>query len=142
MTALAQPVLIGGRQLRLSRLWLWLSSTAALLAAAGNIAGLLAGGRIYGKETVALADASAAQDIVNLLVVVPLMVALAVLASRGSLRAHLSWLGCAALTTRQLPRLWLSQLRRLGPLRHRCAPSEATRLRCHTAAVAVRRPRQ
>jgi hypothetical protein len=58
----------------------------------------LAASRIYGKETVALADASAAQDIVNLLVVAPLLVTLALWASRGSLRAYLGWLGCVAFT--------------------------------------------
>jgi len=89
---------VSGSLVRLSGLWLWLSLTAALLAAAGNVAGLVAADSIYDKETVALADASAAQDIVNLVLVAPLLVALGVLASRGSLRAYLAWLGCLAFT--------------------------------------------
>jgi hypothetical protein len=89
---------VGRRQGWLSGLWLWLSLTAALLAAAGSGAGLWASDSIYGKETVALADASAAQDIVNLLLVAPLMTVLAVWASRGSLRAYLCWLGFVAFT--------------------------------------------
>ena len=87
---------VGRRPVRLSGLWLWLSLTAALLAAAGSGAGLWASDSIYDKETVALADASAAQDIVNLVLVAPSMAALAVSASRGSLRAYLCWLGFLA----------------------------------------------
>lgn len=69
---------------RLSRLWLWLSLTAAPLAAVGSVAGLVAPGSLYGQETVALADASTAQDLVNLVLVAPSMAALAVWASRCS----------------------------------------------------------
>jgi hypothetical protein len=85
-------------QVHLSGLWLWLSLTAALLAALGSVAALWASDSVYDKETVALADASAAQDIVNLVLVTPLLAALAVLASRGSLRAYLCWLGLLAFT--------------------------------------------
>jgi hypothetical protein len=88
----------GGHPVRLSGLWLWLSLTAALLAAVGSVAGLLAPDSIYDQETIALADASAAQDIVNLVLVAPLMAALAVGASRGSLLAYLCWLGLVAFT--------------------------------------------
>lgn len=87
-----------GRVVRLSGLWCWLSSIAALVAAAGSAAGLSAAQRFYGEETAALADAAAAQDIVNLLLVAPLLVALAVRAARGSLPAYLCWLGCLAFT--------------------------------------------
>ena len=52
---------------------LWLSLSAALLAAAGSVVGLLAADAVYGKETAALADLAAAQDIVNLLLVAPLL---------------------------------------------------------------------
>jgi hypothetical protein len=89
---------VGRHPVRLSGLWLWLSLTAALLAAVGSVAGLLASDSIYDQETVALADASAAQDIVNLALVAPLMAALAVGASRGSIRAYLCWLGLVAFT--------------------------------------------
>lgn len=57
---------VGRHPVPLSGLWLWLSLTAALLAAAGSITGLLASDSIYDRETFALADASAAQDIVSL----------------------------------------------------------------------------
>jgi len=77
---------------------LWLSLTAALLAAAGSVAGWLAAGSIYSKDTVSHADASAAQDLVNLLVVAPLLVALGVWAIRGEIRAYLGLLGCLAFT--------------------------------------------
>ena len=83
---------------QLSRLWLWLSVTAAVLGAAGSVAGLSDPGSIYHQETVALADASTAQDIVNLFLVAPLTALLGVLASRGSLRAYLCWLGFVAFT--------------------------------------------
>jgi hypothetical protein len=89
---------VGRRPVRLSGIWLWLSLIAALLAAVGSGAGLWASKSIYDKETVALADAAAAQDIVNLLLVAPLIAALAVWASRGSLRAYLCWLGFVAFT--------------------------------------------
>jgi len=77
---------------------MWLSLAAALVAAAGSIVGLLAADRIYGQETAALADAAAAQDTVNLAIVVPLIVALGIRASRGSVRAYVCWLGCLAFT--------------------------------------------
>ncbi|WP_328326047.1 hypothetical protein OHA70_37080 [Kribbella sp. NBC_00382] len=54
--------------------------------------------RIYGQETTVLADASTAQDIVNLVLVAPLMAVLGVRASRGSPRAYLCWLGFVAFT--------------------------------------------
>jgi hypothetical protein len=87
-----------GPEVRLGRLWLGLSSTAALLAAAGSVVGLAAADRVYGQETDALAAAAAAQDIVGLTIVAPLLVVLGVAASRGSLRAYLGWSGCLAFT--------------------------------------------
>ncbi|MHA6781920.1 hypothetical protein ACVGOW_13135 [Pseudonocardia saturnea] len=87
-----------GSEVRLGRLWLGLSTAAALLAAAGSVVGLAAGDRVYGQETDALADAAAAQDVVGLTIVAPLLVVLGVAASRGSLRAYLGWTGCLAFT--------------------------------------------
>ncbi|WP_460492606.1 hypothetical protein [Dactylosporangium cerinum] len=66
----------GDVPVRLARRWSRLASAAAGLAAAGSIAGLLAGHRIYGRETTVLADAAAAQDVVNLALVAPLLVVL------------------------------------------------------------------
>jgi hypothetical protein len=85
-------------QVRLGRLWLGLSSTAAVLAAAGSVVGLAATDRVYGRETDALADAAVAQDVVGLVVVAPLLVVLGVAAARGSLRAYLGWSGACAFT--------------------------------------------
>lgn len=71
----------------------------AVLVAAASAVGLLAAGRIYGKETVALYDAATAQDFVTLLVVVPLLAWLALKARRGSLAALLCVPGVLAFTT-------------------------------------------
>lgn len=87
-----------GPGVRLGRPWLGLSTAAALLAAAGSVVGLAAGDRVYGGETDTFADAAAAQDVVGLTVVAPLLVVLGVAASRGSLRAYLGWTGCLAFT--------------------------------------------
>src|SRR5680860_440964 len=88
----------GDVTVRLSGLWMWLSLAAALLAAAGSVVGLMAADRIYGQETAVLADAAAAQDVVNLVLVAPLLVVLGIWASRGSLCAYVSRLGCLAFT--------------------------------------------
>jgi hypothetical protein len=82
----------------LPRLWLWLAVGAASVAAAGSAVGLAAASRIYGSETVALADAAAAQDWVNLLVVSPLVVILGLRARAGDQEARLVWFGCLGFT--------------------------------------------
>lgn len=82
----------------LPRLWRSLSLAAAGLAGVGSTLGFVAGDRIYGQETTSLADAAAAQDSVNLVLVVPLLIVLGRSASRGSLAAYLGWLGCLAFT--------------------------------------------
>lgn len=87
-----------GRGLRLRQLWLWLSVVAAAIAAVGSAVGLVAADRIYGQETTDLADQSLAQDAVNLVVVVPLIIVLGLRAARGAVRAYLCWLGCLAFT--------------------------------------------
>jgi hypothetical protein len=78
--------------------WAGLSVAAGTLAAAGNVAGLLWPERLYGMETTALVDQAIAQDLVGLVVVAPALVVLAVLARRGSVTAHLLWLGALAFT--------------------------------------------
>jgi hypothetical protein len=87
-----------GQETRLPKVWACLSAGAALLAIAGSVVGLLAAGPIYGHETSVLGDAAAAQDLVNLVLVGPLLLVLAVRASRGSLRSWLCWLGCLSFT--------------------------------------------
>lgn len=85
-------------EVRLGSCWSWLGGAAAVLAAAGSVVGLAAPAAVYGRETTALADAATAQDTVNLVLVVPLLLVLGVRASRGSLRACLGWTGCVAFT--------------------------------------------
>ena len=75
-----------------------LSIGAVVLSVVGCLVGLLAAGRIYGRETTALADAATAQDLVGLFVVGPLLIVLAISASRGARRAWVCWLGCLAFT--------------------------------------------
>ncbi|MEU7916663.1 hypothetical protein [Microbispora bryophytorum] len=78
--------------------WLRLSVTAALLAAAGNIYALFNLEGVYGRETSAFIDQATAQDVVDLAVVSPAIAVLVFLALRGSLRAYLTWLGAVAFT--------------------------------------------
>jgi hypothetical protein len=83
---------------RLSPLWARLSVATALLAAAGSVVGLLEPELIYGRETLVLFNAGIAQDLVNLFLVAPLMLVLAVRASRGSRRSWLCLIGFLAFT--------------------------------------------
>jgi hypothetical protein len=78
--------------------WMWLASAAALLAAAGSVVGLLPAADIYGQETEILADQAAAQDLVNLLVVAPVLLVLGWRAHLGHLGAYFGWLGCLGFT--------------------------------------------
>lgn len=82
----------------LPSLWMWLATAGAALAAVGSLLGLMAAGDVYGGETTVLADAAAAQDWVNLVLVAPLVVVLGWLARRGQLRAQLIWFGCLGFT--------------------------------------------
>lgn len=82
----------------LPKVWAVLSAGAALLAIAGSAIGLIAADSIYGRETPALSNAAAAQDLVNLVLVGPLLLVLALRAYRGSLRSWMCWLGCVAFT--------------------------------------------
>lgn len=83
---------------RLPALWAWLSVLAAVLAAVGSVLGLWLSGRIYGQETSELVIAALAQDLVNLFLVAPLMVILAVGARRGSFSSGLCLIGFLAFT--------------------------------------------
>lgn len=82
----------------LSSLWMWLAMASALLAGLGSVAGLWFVTDIYGQETPVFADQAAAQDLVNLLVVAPLIVVLGWRAHRGHVRAYFGWLGCLGFT--------------------------------------------
>lgn len=78
-------------------IWLRLSIAAAVLAFAGSVIGL-AVDSIYARLTTTFLPQALAQDIANLVIAAPAMVICAILALRGSLRAHLIWLGVVAFT--------------------------------------------
>lgn len=78
--------------------WLRLSMAAATVAGIGSVAALLNVDQVYGQETEAFVEQAIAQDLVNLVVVTPAVLVLAVLALRGSLGAHLAWLGFVTFT--------------------------------------------
>jgi hypothetical protein len=82
---------------RFSPVWLWLSIGAALLAIAGSLAGLFAP-PIYSGLTATFLPQAIAQDTANLMLISPLMIVLAALALRNSLRAYLLWLGVVTFT--------------------------------------------
>jgi hypothetical protein len=64
----------------------------------GSIVGLLAPLAVYGRETEILFNTAIAQDLVNGLLVAPLIVVLAVFARRGRLKAWLALIGFLAFT--------------------------------------------
>lgn len=80
-----------------SRIWLWLSIAAVLIAVAGNVIGLSLKS-IYATLTPAFFPQAIAQDIASLVLVSPLWLILAILALRGSLRSYLVWLGVLVFT--------------------------------------------
>ena len=82
----------------LPRRWMGLAAAAALLAAVGSVVSLSSAATIYGQETASLADQATAQDLVNLLLVAPLVLVLGWRAHRGHLAAYLGWLGCVTFT--------------------------------------------
>ncbi|MFJ6456096.1 hypothetical protein [Paenarthrobacter sp. NPDC091669] len=83
---------------RLPRIWTWLSASAGVLAFTGSVLGILQPAAIYGRETDLLFNAALAQDVVNGLLVSPLLVILAFLARRGSMGSWLSLAGCLGFT--------------------------------------------
>jgi len=85
------PILPSGRP------WLLLAIVAAVLAIVGSIVGVSVE-RIYRDLTSDFLSQALAQDVVNLALVSPAMLVLALLALRGSLRAYLLWLGVVTFT--------------------------------------------
>jgi hypothetical protein len=73
--------------------WLWLSVFAALISATASAVALGSIDRIYGQETSSFINQAIAQDCVNLALVAPILIVLALQAGRGSLGAYLGWLG-------------------------------------------------
>jgi len=74
------------------RRWIALSLASAFLMAVASIAGVYLPGT-YAAETPSWAAQGVGQDIVNVLVVMPALLASAYLVANGSLRAFLVWLG-------------------------------------------------
>ena len=81
-----------------SPLWTGLAIAGALTAGVGSLVGLARIDRIYGGETESFIAQAVAQDLVNLVVVAPLLLITSLLARRGSPRAYLVWLGALAFT--------------------------------------------
>lgn len=84
-------------QISRSRLWIWLSIAALVLAVAGNVIALSVSA-IYARLTPYFLPQALAQDIADLAVIGPAWLIVAVLALRGSLRAYLLWLGVLTFT--------------------------------------------
>jgi hypothetical protein len=80
-----------------ARPWLLLSIIAAALALAGSVITLLSQ-HLYDTLTAVFLPQALAQDLVNVLVVSPAMIVLALLALRGSSPAFLLWLGTLLFT--------------------------------------------
>ena len=75
--------------------WLWLSLPIAVLAMTGSLIGIFLDDEIYSEETANWAAQSVGQDIANL-VAFPVLLLLALLAGKGSMRAYLGWAGVLA----------------------------------------------
>src|SRR5688572_15174455 len=101
MTTQTRP---GADQAQFTRLggqwsaWLWLTVAAAGSAAIGNLAGLVATARIYGQESTSLVQQAVAQDLVSLVLVVPLLLWLAAWTAHGSQRARPALIGALLFT--------------------------------------------
>ena len=80
------------------RPWLLLSLVAAGLAVAGNIVSLVGINEIYGDAHPALTVQAIAQDLVDLVLVAPLIVISAIAVRRGSVPAYPIWLGALTFT--------------------------------------------
>src|SRR5262245_461030 len=74
------------------RIWLALSIAAAFLMAVSSAAGIC-WPDVYARETPSWAAQGIGQDLVNLFIVAPALLACAYVAGRGSIRAWLVWLG-------------------------------------------------
>ncbi len=74
------------------RVLLWLSVPIAVLAMTASLAGVLAAST-YAAEAPNWAAQAVGQDVVNVALIYPGLLVLAWLATRGSLRAYLGWLG-------------------------------------------------
>jgi hypothetical protein len=74
------------------RLWVWLSVFVSVLVAGASAAGIFVMG-IYGQETASYAAQGIGQDIVNIVIAVPVLLVSAYFLGKRSVRAFLAWLG-------------------------------------------------
>ena len=79
------------RSLRTTKIWLWLTGPIAILVAIAAGAGFFIED-LYRDAPVNAAQA-VGQDLITLVVALPVLIVSAVLALHGSMRAHLVWLG-------------------------------------------------
>jgi hypothetical protein len=79
------------RSPRATRIWLWLTGRIAFLVTIAAGVGFFIDG-VYRDAPVNAAQA-VGQDLITLLMALPVLVVSAILAHRGSMRAHLVWLG-------------------------------------------------
>jgi len=86
-----KTTLDGKRSLRTTRIWLWLTGPIAFLVAIAAGVGFFIQD-LYRDAPVNAAQA-VGQDLITLVVALPVLVVSAILALRGSMRAHLVWLG-------------------------------------------------
>jgi hypothetical protein len=73
------------------RIWLWLTAPIAFLAAIAAGVGFFIDD--FYRDAPANAAQAVGQDLITLVVALPVLVVSAILALRGSMRAHLVWLG-------------------------------------------------
>jgi hypothetical protein len=79
------------RSLRTTRIWLWLTGPIAFLVAIAAGVGFFV--EDFYRDAPLNAAQAVGQDLITLVVAFPVLVVSAILALRGSLRAHLVWLG-------------------------------------------------
>lgn len=111
-----QQEVTGRQSVRLPLVWMWLSVAAAVLALVGSVVGLVNPTTAYGRETELLFNTAIAQDLVNGLLVAPLIVVLAVLARRGALGSWLVLVGFTLSSTDPFTWNWSYPARGVRPM--------------------------
>ena len=92
----ARPVVRRRPAIRLPLLWWRLTALLLLLAGVAGAVGIVAADRVYSRETTLLSDVAGAQDLVTVLLVVPLTALLGMRARGRSPTAFLCLPGCLA----------------------------------------------
>lgn len=92
----ARPVVRDRAAIRLPLQWWRLTALLSLLAGVAGAVGIVAADRVYSRETTLLFDVAGAQDLVTVVLVVPVTALLGMRARGGSLTAFLCLPGCLA----------------------------------------------